>query len=78
VDTLLGIGQAFELDRGMIAQAGVDALFVVEALNVAGHGGVEFDVAHVASVVCEFSLERVEEALHVGQARSTHRLPRDV
>ncbi len=44
----------------------MDAFFVVEALNVAGHGSVEFDVALVASVMCEFSLERVEEALHVG------------
>ena len=66
MDTLLGMCQAFELDRGMIAQAGVDAFFVVEALDVAGHGGIEFEVARVASVVCEFSLERVEEALHVG------------
>src|SRR5712671_3722141 len=50
----------------MIAQARVDTLFVVEALDVAGHGGVEFEVTRVASMVCEFSLERVEEALHVG------------
>src|SRR6266851_4094372 len=50
----------------MISQARMDAFFVVEALNVAGHGSVEFDVALVASVMCEFSLERVEEALHVG------------
>ena len=35
VDTSLGIGQAFELDRGMVPQAGMDAFEVVEALDVA-------------------------------------------
>ena len=41
---MLGIGQAFELDRGMIAQAGMDAFFVVETIDVTGERGVEFGV----------------------------------
>ena len=32
--TLLGIGQAFELDRGMVPQAEMDAFEIVEAFDV--------------------------------------------
>ena len=53
---MLGIGQAFELDRGMIAQARVDAFFVVEAIDVTGDGGVEFGIASEAASVGEFAI----------------------
>jgi hypothetical protein len=44
VDTLLGICQAFELDRGMVPQTGVQALGVVEAIDVAAEHGIGLGV----------------------------------
>src|SRR3989304_2347731 len=66
VDTLLGIGQAFELDRGMVPQAGVDAFEVVEAFDVAAQLPVELGVAGELVLMYELSFQGVEEALHVG------------
>src|SRR5207247_10157605 len=50
----------------MISQARMDALFVVEAIDVSGDRGVEFGIAGEAALVGEFSLQRMEEAFHVG------------
>ena len=76
MDTLLGIGQAFELDRRMIPQAGVDAFAVVEAFDIACQAGIELSIAHEAALVRKLSLQGMEEALHVGivlaVARSIH------
>ena len=58
--------QAFELDRGMVSQAGMNAFLVVEALDVGGNRGVECGVAGKGPLMREFGLERVKEALHVG------------
>src|SRR5882672_3278400 len=70
------MGQAFEVDRGMISQAGVDALFVVEAIDVAGNGGVELGIAREAAAVSELGLQGMEEAFHMSVvlavARAVH------
>ncbi len=58
--------QAFELDRGMVPQAGMNAFLVVEALDVSGDRGVEYGVAGKGPLVRQLGLERVKEALHVG------------
>src|SRR5258706_1788128 len=50
----------------MISQARMDALFVVEAIDVSGDRGVEFGIACEAALVGEFSLQGMEEAFHVG------------
>ncbi len=54
--------QAFELDRGMVSQAGMNAFLVVEALDVGGNRGVECGVAGKGPLMREFGLERVKEA----------------
>src|SRR5438034_7830188 len=60
----------------MISQARMDALFVVEAIDVTGDGSVEFGVASEAASVGEFGLQGMEEAFHVGVvlaiARAVH------
>ena len=73
---MLGIGQAFELDRGMIAQDRVDAFFVVETIDVAGDGGVELGIAREAALVGQLGLQGMEEAFHMSVvlavARAVH------
>src|SRR5712691_4045105 len=60
----------------MISQARMDALFVVEAIDVTGDGSVEFGIASEAASVGEFGLQGMEEAFHVGVilaiARAVH------
>ena len=63
MDTLLGIGQAFELDRGMIPHAGVDAFALVKAFDIACQAGIELSIAHEAALMRKLCLQRMEEAL---------------
>src|SRR5882724_2485029 len=60
----------------MISQARMDALFVVEAIDVAGNGSVELSIAREAAPMRELGLQGMKEAFHMSVvlavARAVH------